>query len=223
MARRPSWRLAAVVLVGLLGVTVVASLRDDDEPPREEAEGPAVDDFLEAWSRSRAATFRTVADFTRTSNSTGAQLRGQVIVAQRPPDRLRIDRTGATGLVDGRRLTCGYRRGELDCDSVRAAVTYDEEVADQLGSLEGYVRGSVPLYEVVAQPDAAEGDCFELRLAQRIVAPPLGVVSRYCFDPETGAPTLTHLEAVEAVDDVRTTQLSDEVDDAHLDPATAMN
>ena len=30
--------------------------------------------FLEAWARSRAATFRSVSDFTRVSNSTGAEL-----------------------------------------------------------------------------------------------------------------------------------------------------
>jgi hypothetical protein len=50
----------------------------------------------------------------------------------------------------------------------------------------------------------------------------LTIISRYCFDEATGAPTDTHVEAVEAVDDIHTLQLEAEVTDADLDPATAL-
>jgi hypothetical protein len=219
MARRPSWRLAAIVLVGLLAVTVIAALREDDEP--EPVDVPQ--QFLDAMARSREVTFRSIAAFTRTSNSTGAELRYQLITAQRPPDRLRIDQNGATGLVDGRRLACTFRDQQLQCDSAQAERTYEQDAARQLETLRGYVTGDQPLYRTVADLGTDVGDCFELRLERRIVAPPLGIVSRYCFDPETGAPTDTRVEAVEAVDVVHTLHLEAEVTDADLDPDTALD
>jgi hypothetical protein len=220
MARRPSWRLAAVVLTALLGLTVVAAIFGDEGRQGDPVDAPQR--FLDAWARSRAATYRSVADFTRTSNTTGAALTYQVTVAQRPPDRFRVDNTGARGLVDGQRLTCTFHDGRLRCQSAAARRTYDEEVADQLASLEGYVTGDQPLYRTDADLDTDAGDCFELSLEHRIVAPPLGIVSRYCFDPATGAPTDTRVEAVEAVDVIHNVQLEAEVTDADLDPDTAL-
>jgi hypothetical protein len=220
MARRPSWRLAAVVLFALIGLTVVAAIFGDEGQQGEPADAPQ--QFLDAWARSRAATYRSVSDFTRTSNSTDAELNRRIVIAQRPPDRLRIDNTGATGLVDGQRLICTFRNDRLHCQSAEAQRTYDQEVAQQLATLEGYVTGEDPLYDVDADLDTDVGDCFELGLQERMVAPPLGIVSRYCFDPETGAPTDTRVEAVEAVDEIHTVRLEPEVSDADLDPDTAL-
>jgi hypothetical protein len=217
MVRRPSWRLGAIVLVVLLGVTVVAALRDDDG----EDEDP-IPAFLDAWARSQSATFRTVADFTRESKSTGAVLTRRIVVAQRPPDRLRVDNAGATGLVDGRRVTCTYGEDEaLHCDDAEARVTYEQQAERQLDTIRGYVTDDPALYTVEADLGTDDGDCFDLGLAIEMVAPPLGVRSRYCFDPETGAPTLSRVESVEAVDTVRTIQVQDEVTDADLDPERA--
>ena len=225
MARRPSWRLAAVVLAGLLGLTVVAALQDDpDEDADEDPEVAAdpVEQFLDAWERSRGATYRTVSDFTRTSKTTDAELQRRIVVAQRPPDRLRIDDSGAAGIVDGRRILCTFRDDELNCNDAPADETLEEQSAEQLDSLRGYVTGEDPLYDVTAELDTEAGDCFELGLAHRMVAPPLGIVSRYCFDDETGAPTDTRVEAVEAIDEIRTVLLEAEVTDADLDPTTAL-
>lgn len=221
MARRPSWRLAAVVLVALLAVTLVAALRDDgDDGVERLGEDEAPGAFLNAWRRSRAATFVTVADFTRRSNSTGAELTRRVVSAQRPPDHLRVDDLGATGLVDGRRLTCGYRNDRLRCQEAEAQRSYEEEVEAELAGFRQYLGGDDPLYSAVGELGTADGDCYELRLERRTVAPPLGIVSRYCFDPETDVPTLTHVESVEAVDDLRTVEQRAEVTDADFDPAT---
>jgi hypothetical protein len=214
--------LAAVVLGGLLALTVVAALRDEPDDEPEPAADP-VEQFLDAWARSRAATYRTVSDFTRTSKTTDAELRRRIVVAQRPPDRLRIDDSGAAGIVDGRRILCTFRDGELDCNDAEAEVTLEEQAADQLEALRGYVTGPDPLYDVTADLDTDAGDCFELGLAHRIVAPPLGITSRYCFDEETGAPTRTRVEAVEAIDEIEVVQLEAEVTDADLDPTTALD
>ena len=224
MARRPSWRLAAFVLAGLIGLTVVAALQDDRDGDAEQGEAPvdAVQAFLDASARSRSATYRTVSDFTRTSNSVDAVLHRRIVVAQRPPDRLRIDTTGAAGLVDGRRLLCTAQDEELECEDAPAEVTLEEQASEQLAALESYVTGDAPLYDVSAELDTPAGDCFELGLAHRIVAPPLGIRSRYCFDEATGAPTQTRVEAVEAVDEFQVVEIQAEVTDADLDPTTAL-
>lgn len=224
MARRPSWRLAAVVLVALVGLSALAALVDDDpgSAPGDPPTGSVA--FLEAWARSRAATFRTVSEFSRVSNTTDAELTDRVVVAQRPPDRLTIDQDGALGLIGGRRLACVYRRQRLACEDAEAGRTLEEEAAQQLETLEGYTAGDDSLYVVtVLEREPGVGDCFELRLTDpALVAPPLGTLSRYCFDPETGAPTLTQVERVEADDETRVVELSAEVTDADLDPATAL-
>jgi hypothetical protein len=220
MAQRPPWRLAAVVLLALLGASALASACDDDEAPDEPDPAEA---FLEAWARSRAATFRSVSDFRRVSHSTNAELTDRIIVAQRPPDRLSIDQDGGTGLVDGQRLACAYRRQRLHCQDAAAERTYDDDVERQLETLRGYVAVDDPLYAVeAAEREEVVGDCFDLRLTRALVAPPLGEVARYCFDPGTGAPTFTRIERVEADDETRLVSLSDEVTDADLDPDTAL-
>ena len=177
-----------------------------------------------AWGRGRAATYRSTSTFTRVSNTTGAELTDRVIVAQRPPDRLTIDRDGATGLVDGRRLACVYRQRRLACEDATAGRTLEDETAQQLETLESYITGDDPLYAVsVLERQPIVGDCFELRLTlEDLLAPPLGTLSRYCFDPETGAPSLTQVERVEADDETRVVELSPEVTDADLDPETAL-
>ncbi len=224
MARRPSWRLAAVVLLALVGLSALAALVDDDPEQAPEDPPTGAEVFLEAWARSRAATFRTISTFTRVSNTTDAELTDRVIVAQRPPDRLTIDGDGALGLVGGRRLACVYRRQRLACEDAAAGRTLEDETAQQLETLSGYTTGDDPLYTVtVLDREPIVGDCFELRLtAPDLVAPPLGTLSRYCFDPETGAPSLTQVERVEADDETRVVELSAEVTAADLDPATAL-
>jgi len=220
MARRPSWRLAAVVLAALIGVSAVATLLrdDDDEPDADDI--PQL--FLDAWERSREATFRTVADFSRRSNSTDATLRHQQITVQRPPDRLFVDGDGANGIVDGMRVACVFRDERLRCNEAEARRTLADETEQQLETLAGYVEGDDPLYVIEADLETEAGTCFELTLNKSLVAPPLGNLARYCFDDATGAPTVTHIERDEADDDIVTRQISDVVTDEDLDPATVL-
>ena len=135
-----------------------------------------------------------------------------------------VDRDGASGLVDGRRLACVYRRQRLACEDAEATRTLEDETARQLETLGDYVTGDDPLYVVTGpRPRAEPGDCFELVLTiPELVAPPLGTRSVYCFDPATGAPTYTRVERVEADDETRVADLTATVTDADLDPATAL-
>jgi hypothetical protein len=225
MAPRPSWRLAAVVLVALVGLSALATLLDDDDDGDGAGDdrAGATEAFLEAWDRSRRATFRSVSEFRRVSASTGAELTDRIVVAQRPPDRLSVDGDGASGLVDGRRLACTYREQRLHCEDAAAQVTLEEETRRQLDTLTDYVTGDDRLYTVEALgTEPVVGDCYGLTLARNLFAPPLGEAARYCFDPATGAPTFTRIERVEADDETRVVSLSDEVDDADLDPTTAL-
>ena len=210
-----------MVLVALIAISAGAALLGGDDDEGQQAEDiPQL--FLDAWQRSREATYRSVADFTRHSNTTDAELRHQQITAQRPPDRLFIDDDGATGLIDGQRVACTFRRQRLRCDWAEAQRTLEDETEQQLETLAGYVEGDDPLYVIEADLETEVGACFELTLTRTIVAPPLGNLTRYCFDDATGAPTETHVERDEADDDIVTTQLSGEVTDADLDPATAL-
>ena len=85
MAQRPRWTLAAGVLVALVALSALAAVVDDGdgdgEAPEPAAGSTAPDRFLDAWARSREATFRSVSDFTRVSNSTGAELTDRVLRA----------------------------------------------------------------------------------------------------------------------------------------------
>ena len=180
--------------------------------------------FLEAWARSRTATFRSVSDFTRTSHSTGAVLTDRFIVAQRPPDRLSIDGDGATGLVDGRRLACTYRRQQLACQDAPAGRTYEEDVARQIETLRDYVTGDDPLYEVAAEDrDDQRGDCFVLDPGRRPVRPAPGHPGPLLLRPRDRGPDAGRDRAGEADDVTRTVSLEAEVTDAALDPATALD
>ena len=221
MAAPSSWRVLAVVLVALLVAGLAAALVGDDagpEPVDDGGDADASEEFLAAWERSRQATFRTVSDFVRTSNSTDAELTDRIVVVQRPPDRLSIDRDGVTGLVDGLRIACTFRtQEELNCQDAQAERTYDEDVARQLERLRAYVTGEVLVYETTR-----EGECFVLELAEPIPAPPLGFRARFCFDADTDAPTLTTIERVEANDETRTLTITTEVDAADLDPERAI-
>jgi hypothetical protein len=221
MARRPPWRLALIVLLGLLAVAAVASVVDDEDPPPP-ADPPEA--FLDAWARSRAATFRSVNRFTRTSNQTDATITDQVVVTQRPPDILTIDRDGATGLVEDQRLACVFRDDELVCQDAPAGRTYEDDVNRQLETLEGYVLGDDPLYATTAAVAENDDTCFTLTLTDEdLVAPPLGLEATYCFSSAIGAPTRTSIHRVEADDETRVLTLDAEVTDADLDPDTALD
>src|SRR4029453_16191109 len=124
MGARPSWRAVAIAAAALGSAGVAAALAGGGPAPEPVDTRPPAEQFLDAWATSRAATFRLEADFVRTSNSTGAELRDHFVVAQRPPDRLTVDGDGATGLVDGRRIACSYAAdGDLRCQEAEAQRT----------------------------------------------------------------------------------------------------
>ena len=221
---RTRWRSTGVLItIGLvvgvgLGVVAAWALRSTPEPtvdpvadsPPETVE--AAEAFVEAWDRSRRETFLSVSELHRTTDA--GELRLTLVLAQRPPDRVRSSGQSLTGTVGGVRVDCDEVVDEgLQCRLLEEArADYDADVATEVALLRRYVEGTLPLYRVSRQ-----GECFDLRLARVMYAPPYGQRARFCFDPATGAPSATRIERIEGTDVVTLVTVSAEVSDADLD------
>lgn len=181
--RRPPTRLLAGlagVVVGI-GVSVALVLSGTLELPRVGTnDAPA---FLEAYERSRRATFAMDAAFSRTMPD-GRRLESAAFVAQRPPDTIRRQLGGLSGVVAGRRLNCSTPAGgAYTCGPTGPAPPFEEALARDLAIFRGYFENPVPVYEVREVGDG----CFELSLVGAVVDPPYGERTRMCFDDATGA------------------------------------
>jgi hypothetical protein len=187
-------------------VAVVPPGPDDPDETAAAAAG-----FLEAWERSRTATYRSVSTFTRTT-ADGTTVSATSTLVQRPPDRLVAQGGAVAGWLDGERRRCDPTPDGVRCQTVDAEGGWAAEVAADLAVLTGYVTGPRPLYRVAVD---AEG-CFRLRLARAVLAPPYGTRARWCFDPATGAVTRLEVVRREATDVVVATEIDPEVTDADL-------
>lgn len=200
-----------LVVVGLLvGLLVGAALgwatsRDDEgddgggaatatsTTAPETAEAAAA--LVAAWERSRTATFLTGSLLERT-NSTGMVVEIPLVVAQRPPDRVISTGSSVSGVVGGEVWVCDEQLdGILHCGASGAAVDPASDLAAELDVLRSYFAGDLPLYRV-----SQTGECFDLRLARAVQAPPYGQRARFCFDPVSGAPSLQRVERAEGTD-----------------------
>jgi hypothetical protein len=210
----------AALLVGV-AVTTESTLRRDDPG----APGDAVDRFIDAWGRSRRATFVTIGTFERRSEVTGAVISSEDVVAQRPPRRVHHQLGGVDGRDDDRLLVCpAPPPGEEDePEPCRVGSpgrrSYEESVVRELQGLASIVgsvdEGKGPLY-AVTEPAAG---CFALDLRRPDPRAPFGLAATFCFDRATGAPVRTEvryeggISELVVVEEIRTT-----VSDADLEP-----
>ncbi|HET7654879.1 MAG TPA: hypothetical protein VFK42_17735 [Acidimicrobiales bacterium] len=186
--------IAAAVAVGALLAFVVARA-GGPEPP------PAVDAFLAAWRRSLTGTYATHQVVERRLVS-GRTFSSEVTLAQRPPDRIRVDSSGTEGRVGGRRFGCVPDGG---CRFGGDAPPYAKDVDDEMGLLRAIVASETPLY-ATAYSDAGAG-CFLLVLRARVLAPPYGEDATFCFDAATGALRTSVVHRAEATDTTTTVDL----------------
>jgi hypothetical protein len=186
--------IAAAVAVGALLALVVARA-GGPEPP------PAVDAFLAAWRRSLTGTYATHQVVERRLVS-GRTFSSEVTLAQRPPDRIRVDSSGTEGRVGGRRFGCVPDGG---CRFGGDAPPYAKDVDDEMGLLRAIVASETPLY-ATAYSDAGAG-CFLLVLRARVLAPPYGEDATFCFDAATGALRTSVVHRAEATDTTTTVDL----------------
>ena len=214
---RPFLAAAAGAVAGVVACVGLATTgwpKDDEPPPpgpRESA--AAASRFLVAWERSRLGTWAVEARFDRVT-AAGRTLRIDIHMAQRPPDRLITGLGTVNSRRNGERLACAPdAEGVVHCRPGGPAPPYADEVDAELRILATYVRGPTAFYAV-----AYDGDCFRLRLRQRVLSPPYGERARFCFDPATGAPTRSEITKVQARDRTVAVSVRPTVSDDDLDP-----
>jgi len=207
-----------VAWTALLVVTAVVEIRAPDRQRTDEGVVPA-ESLIEAWARSRRATFVSTGTYERRSEVSGAAITSEDVVAQRPPRRLHRQLGGVEGRDDDRLLVCPAPPPEEDpapCQLGPAGgPTYEESVAREVDGLRSMLLGSDPLYAV----EAGDDGCFRLDLRRPDPRAPFGIEASFCFDLAGGAPLgsrVRHEGGVEervVVTDVRT-----EVTDQDLEP-----
>lgn len=217
------WAVAGLV-VGVMaaaGLVIAGALDHEAAPARSPltvAERRAQDatSFLAAWERSRLATFVVTSSFRRTLTA-GGGFTGDVVTAQRPPDRLERRNGAVSGRLGNRIVRCGTTAaGVYGCDSSPAGGSYRRSVERDVAILRSYLDGPLPLY--VVEADVVDDGCFDLTQRRPLPAPPYGTAARFCFDPSTGAPTYTEVRRAEATDVTEATRVRAEARDADLRP-----
>jgi hypothetical protein len=211
------------LIVGLFAAAlVVATVTTSDgelQPGDRDRDEDATEAFVDAWERSLRATFVRSGTFERRSETTGASITSEDVLAQRPPRRIHRQLGGVSGRDDRRLISCPAvpeGGGESQCTfGDPAGPTYDEEVVTTIENLRALVEGPNPVYAV----ERAGDGCFAL--AQLRVEPraPFGVDARFCFDEATGAPTDTRVSYAGGIVEVlAVASLTGTVEDEDLEP-----
>jgi len=205
----------AGVVVGAAGTVAVAATSGGGggHAPEAQVSKDAASRYIADWRRSQLGTWKIVLRWQRTAG--GSQLEDQIRMAQRPPDRL----TSSLGSVEARRgarrLACAAGAdGHLQCRDAGAARPYNQEVSFGEAVLRQQLLGPQRLYDVTA----TSAGCYDLRLRLTYPAPPYGRHARFCFDEDTGAPTLRDIDRAEARDVQEAVSVSGQVTDADLAP-----
>jgi hypothetical protein len=221
----PIGLVAIGLVVGLaVGMVVAVAMAPDSGPGLIGAVGPpstvapetpeAAEAFLVAWERSRRATYLTVSEWHRVTES-GGQLREVRVFAQRRPDRVRSTGRNTTGDVGGLARTCDEGEdGAVTCFETESGTTveqFDTDVDREVELMWRHVEGTSPLYRV-----AQDGECFHFRIDRPMFDPPYGQRTMWCFDSDTGAVREFRIERVGAIDTERALWVTGTVTDADL-------
>jgi hypothetical protein len=193
--------LGAVVAVAVLVVVAIATLIATTQSSRRAAPdvgrvgvttttstpsglGIVAQHFLDAW-RNNLTTSWAVSETLDRVTAAGRRLDFPVQRAQRPPDHLNVGLGTVDARLSGVLVACGVGgKGDLACGRQPGAPSFEASVDSQIATLETYLRGPTPLYQV-----AELAGCYQLTLAvPRFPVPPYGRLAVFCFDPTTGAP-----------------------------------
>lgn len=216
------WALVAAY-AALLAVVSVQAI---DEPDLDRGADAAVEDpaasaeaFVEAWERSRTATFLTRGTYERHSEVTGATITSEDVVAQRPPRRIHRQLGGVDGRDDDRVIVCPAPPPDQEPEPCRfgpaAGLGYEEDVAREVAGVRSLTTGPDPLYRVTR----SDPGCFDLDLLRVDPRAPFGVAASFCFDAETGAPSARRVEHEGGIVEVLTvTSISSAVAPEDLEP-----
>ena len=218
--QRPT--VGAVLVVAYAALLVYALLTTSSAArPDVGQRAGAAQQLVDAWARSRSATFVTIGTFERRSDVTGSAIGSEDVVAQRPPRRIHRQLGGVEGRDDDRLLVCpappqGAEDERQPCRYGDAGgLSYAESVAREVEGLRSIVAVDDPLYDV----ERTEDGCFELDLRRVDPRAPFGVGARFCFDDATGAPTRREVRYEGGISEtVVVEEIRSEVSDADLEP-----
>ena len=212
------------VVVGLYAAAIgvaLATTSDGNVPPADRrGDGDAAAAFVDAWERSRQATFLRTGTFERRSDVTDAAITSEDLLVQRPPQRLHRQLGGVDGRDDRRVIVCAAQPGD-DSQPAKcvfgdpAGATYQEDADAEVAALRTLVQGASPVYSVTQDGDG----CFALEQLRSEPRAPFGIDATFCFDDATGAPTDSRVHySGGIVEVVAVTDLTGTVDDADLEP-----
>lgn len=213
------WLLVIAYAVGLVVIVVTTSdgeLRPGDRPD----DGTAATAFIDAWERSRRATFVRTGTFERRREETGAVIASEDVLAQRPPQRLHRQLGGVEGREDDQLVVCPAPPPDTPAAACRlgppGGPTYAEAVAAEVAGLRSILVDPDPLYAVVG---ADEAGCFELAQLRSDPRAPFGTEARFCFDATSGAPGASRVDyGGGIVELIAVTEIRTDVTDADLRP-----
>ncbi len=213
------WLAVAAYTALLLVVAIDTSdgpLRPGDRPD----DRSAALELIDAWERSRTATFVRFGTYERRSEVTGAVISSEDVLAQRPPRRLHRQLGGVDGRDDDRLIVCpAPPEGQPDSEcrlGDPGGPTYADDVATQVEGLRSILSGADPLYAVVRSEEAG---CFELAQLRPEPRAPFGTDARFCFDARSGAPASSRVRYEGGiVEVVSVTSIDTDVEDEDLRP-----
>ena len=208
----------AGVVVGVGAAALLATTDNGGTTKNVEPKADAATAYIADWRRSELGTWKVTMRWQRIVGTN--KLEDEIRTAQRPPDRLSV----ALGSVDARqgdrRLACAEGTdGKLHCRDAGSAPPFDQQVVAGEATLRTQLLGANRLYDVTQTSD----HCYNFRLRFSYPVPPYGRQARFCFDEETGAPTLKDVDRAEGRDIQEATSVSAHVTDADLAPPPGVN
>ena len=214
------------VVVGLYAAAIVAvtvTTRDGELRPGDRpSDGDAAEAFVDAWERSRQATFVRSGTFERRSETTGAVITSEDVLAQRPPRRLHRQLGGVDGRDDRRTIVCpAPPAGSTDAPACTfgdpAGPTYDEDVATEVAALRTLVEGPLPRVRRRTRSGTAASSwrsCAPSRGPRSVSRPGSASTRPPARRPTAGCATPAGIVEVVAV----TSLIAHACDDADLEP-----
>ncbi|MDQ3944899.1 MAG: hypothetical protein M3357_07085 [Actinomycetota bacterium] len=219
-----------VALLPLPLIAVAAAALGDRAEPRTPRAVPTTapagvpepvlrEEFLDAYERSRRATWLITYDFTRRLVN-GGKLDLTVTYLNRPPDHLNIGLGGVSGRVGGRTVVCNEVEGRELCAPEGPVVPFEEELASEISELRDVLQPPQKWYVVegggVREVSGEDARCFGLRRVADVRSPPYGERAEYCFATGDGAPLLNRRERTQGIDQRVAVEITRQVGDAEV-------
>ena len=180
-------RAGFVVVAVFVGLMTVAAYDQSAGPGRSTEPAQGADPagaLVEAFRRSRTATYRATGSFERTAPD-GERLAAEVEVVQRRPDRLLRQFGEVHGRRDDRELRCPVATGsdEPECGLGPPGKGFDAVVDDEVEAFRVLVAAPDPLYEV----ERLSASCWRMTRTRNDPRSGYGLEAELCVDRASGA------------------------------------